>query len=167
MAWNFAGKQPELSGLAESEKKSALVSYERKREKAVKELGLDLDDPAVELALPKDTILDDEAFEKKTETLKTIAERIRKEPAEDDKDKGDDKGEIDKWKGFGGVHSETDNPPTDGLSDQEKQWDAAKKEYTKDRDVRHLVGKVFGKLKQVTVHRTRGGSTFYDIEEVR
>jgi len=150
--------------LDEQQKTNALHVYERNRDKAIKESGLPEDHPVIEVMFPKDEPITGDAFTQKAEKLKEIAATMSPNP-QPPKEENDP--EAAKWKGFkGGVQTETEMTGKEGQTEKQRRWQGAKDQFKNDRDPVNLAKHVIGRLKRVVPRRTRGGTSFYEIEEV-
>lgn len=148
------------SARAESESARALTTFTTKRDNAIKEVGLPKDHPAIPLAFPDDTVLDDGAFASALESLTKIAAlSVAPVPPE----------EIDPkpgaWDEFRGVRS-GDGPPPSEATQAEKQTVAARAKYTETRNLRDLVGGLGNVIMRIVSRKTPGGQTYYEKERV-
>lgn len=147
------------SARAESESARALTTFSTKRDNAIAALGLPGDHPAIPLAFPDNTVLDDGAFTSALESLTKIA-ALGAPPVPPK--------EIDppgEWEGFRGPRS-GDGPPPSEATQAEKQTAAARAKYSETRNLRDLVGGLGNKIVKIVTRKTPGGQAYYEKERV-
>lgn len=156
--------------LVESEDARALTTFSTKRDKAIKELGLPEDHPAIPLAFPDDTVLDDGAFTSALESLTKIAALSPPPPPppppppELDPEIEPKPGE---WDEFRGPRSGDGAPPSE-LTQEERRTAAARAKYTESRNPRDLAaGGLGNKIMRIIMRKTPGGQPFYEKERVQ
>lgn len=149
--------------LAEADTKRAKHDFETKRDKALVELGMKADDPAVALAFPDSAPLDDAVFDSRVASLKLIVAKFKPEPPPD----GDDDA-LKEWQKFHGAPAADGGPPeADALSDIDKRGIAAREKFSHSRNPRDLVGAVVGKIMKMVGRTTPGEQRYYEAEEVK
>jgi len=157
--------------LGESESAREKLQFTTKRDKALAELGLKADNPAVKLAFPDDAVLDDAAFAGRVESLKAIvATQKPAVPPVPPGGGGDEPPDPEraKWGQAGGITGESHIVGDEAKTEAEKRAAGAREAYKRTRDPRDLArGGVFGRIMQLVQRRSPGGSTFYDRKEVK
>ena len=155
--------------LTESEDKRALSTFTTKRDKAIKELGIAENHPAIALAFPGETVLDDATFDSALGSLKEIAAlSAPKAPDPPDPLKGDDERNpaLDEWGKFQGSPSGDGAPPSE-MTQDEKHTLAARAKFTETRNPWDLVGGLGNVIKRIVTRKTPGNSKYYETERVQ
>lgn len=156
--------------VAESDKVRDLSNFTTKRDKAIAELGLPEDHPAIPLAFPDDTVLDDGAFTSALESLTKIAALGTSAPPDpppdpltlDDETRDEAREE---WNQFTGPRS-GDGPPPSEATQAEKRTLAARAKYSETRNPRDLINALGNKIMKIVARKTPGGQTYYEKERV-
>ncbi len=155
--------------VAESDKVRDLSNFTSKRDNAIKKLGLPGDHPAIRLAFPDETVLDDDKFASALGSLKEIAALSTLPPAPppplklDEEAKDEARAEWDAFRAPGSG----DGPPPSEATQAEKQTVAARAKYSETRNPSDLIGALGNKIMKIVSRKTPGGQKYYEKERVQ
>lgn len=151
--------------VAENDKVRDLSNFTTKRDKAIAELGLPGDHPAIPLAFPDNTVLDDGAFTSALESLTKIAALSAPPPPPPPELDPEIEPKPGAWNEFRAPRS-GDGPPPSEATQAEKQTVAARARFTETRNPRDLIGAFGNKIMKIVSRKTPGGQTYYEKERV-